>query len=124
MKKSLLGLMLGIVFCLGSVQEVKSEQFIVHNGFITGNEYFDLISKPDYLIGVIDGITLGPLFGANKKKSMEWLTTCVTGMTNLQLLAVVEKFMNENPVRWKEDMHTLVYSSLYKSCPNSGYKKK
>ena len=67
MDESLLNLMLGIVFCLWSVQEVKSKQFVIHKGFITGNEYFDLISKSDYLVGKIDGIVLAPMFGTNKK---------------------------------------------------------
>jgi hypothetical protein len=125
MKKLLLLLMVGIVLCFGSVQEVKSEQFLVHNGFVTGNAYFDLISKSDYLKGVIDGIMLAPLIlKANKKQSMKWLETCLTGMTDKQLLAVVEKFMNENPIRWKENMHTLVYGSLNQSCPNSRYNRR
>jgi hypothetical protein len=123
MKKSLLGLMVGIVFFFWNTHVVKSEGISIKTGYITGNGYFNVTQRDEYLIGLVDGLLLAPMFGASKKK-MKWFEDCITEMPNTQLRAIVDKFMNDNPDKWKNPMQILAYQSLYRSCPNSSYKKK
>jgi hypothetical protein len=69
MKKSFLGLLFGIVFFFGNIHVVKSENYPIKDGYITGNDYFNIIIQPDnYLMGIVDGMMLGPIFGASKDK--------------------------------------------------------
>ncbi|MGH8542100.1 MAG: Rap1a/Tai family immunity protein [Gammaproteobacteria bacterium] len=92
----------------------------VHEGFITGNEYqeFSDLQKRRYVIGVLDGLLLAPLLAAPNAE-VEWLGRCITGMTDTQVVAIVAKYLQQNPHRWHESMHVLVYSVFVTTCPRS-----
>ena len=90
---------------------------LIKSGFIDGNEYRDFSGdeKRVYLMGLMDGSFLAPVYGAPKAR-IEWLERCVTGMTDAQLVAIIDKFLQANPARWHNDMHTLVYSAMLEAC--------
>jgi hypothetical protein len=90
----------------------------VHNGWITGNEYkqYSQTYRTAYVIGVIDGIFLSPLFGARSPGSL-WLEECVTGMDSEQITAIVDNYHKANPRRWHQSMHAIVFSAIREACP-------
>jgi hypothetical protein len=95
----------------------------VHNGFITGEQYLRLEARDRrrYVIGLIDGIFLAPLLDGSEERSWN-LGKCVEGpghgMTDMQLDAILSKFLNDNPGRWHESAHISMYSALLTVCPD------
>lgn len=89
----------------------------VKSGFLTGNTFRSLgsVEKLGYAKGFIDGVLVAPLFGAPK---VELLRTeqCVVGMTDEQVVAILNKFLADNPGRWQEQMNALSYSALKSAC--------
>ena len=49
-------------------------------------------------------------------KVLDGATACTSKMTRGQVLAIVEKFMNDNPARWHQLMVGLVFEALNEAC--------
>ena len=113
MKKTILMLVLFLV----PVSTSGTEDIWVKTGFITGNDYlaFTDVNKKRYAIGVVDGMFLGPLFGA-PKANIKWLENCVVKMTDSQVAAILNKYLKDNPQRWHEALNIIVYSALREVC--------
>ncbi len=109
--------MLLLATAAASAVAAQERSATIHQGFYSGNAYreFDEGQRWLYVSGVIEGMLLAPLYGAPRRE-MSWLESCVAGMSNKQVTAIVDKFMSENPARWHEDMHTLVYSAMIGVC--------
>jgi len=117
MKQIIVAILVPIIFASYSDASV-----LIHNGFITGTQYNSLSDKRTYLMGVMDGFLMAPIF-SGEKINLKWFTNCLEGMDTDQVQAIVDKYMSENPVRWKDTMHTIIYTAFIKVCPNSPYKK-
>lgn len=89
----------------------------IRPGFYDGNAYLRLgqAQKVAYISGVLDGIYMAPILDA-KNTRIEGLHRCIDGMTNIQICAIVNKFLQENPARWHEPMNNLVYLAIIKAC--------
>jgi len=86
-------------------------------GFIKGNtyrEYSDDV-KAVYVMGVMDGMVIAPVFSAPKKK-LAWLEACSVGMSGYQVAAIVDKYLRDNPEHWHEPTNILVYSAMLDAC--------
>jgi hypothetical protein len=68
-----------------------------------------------YAMGVVEGMFLSPFFGGQKSKVV-WLETCATGMSDSQLVAVLDQYVRGNPARSHESMHTLAFAALKQAC--------
>lgn len=106
-----------VLLCFVGTGITAKDGVMVYSGVYDGNFYLqqDEPSKLQYITGVYDGIQLAPLFGA-PEDNMGWVYKCCVGMTNLQLKAIVERFMKDNPQRWHDQMNILVYSALIDAC--------
>jgi len=95
----------------------QDDPVAIKSGFVDGNGYraFSGFEKRAYAMGLIDGYFLAPLFGAPKRR-LEWLERCVVGMTDVQLVAIIDKFLQDHPERWHDGMHALVYSAMFEAC--------
>ena len=95
----------------------SSEALEIKTGFITGNDYRDFSVREQriYAIGLIDGMLLGPFFGA-EKQSLGWLERCATNMNDEQVAAIFGKYLEENPTRWHQSMHTLGWFAMKEAC--------
>jgi hypothetical protein len=107
-----------------SVTAVKAEQdgVLIHDGFLTGNDYLELDSggRNGYVMGLIDGIYISPFFWEGGSY-LSTLSDCLTeGVTNGQLVAIFDKYLQENPVRWNQGMHVIAYAALKESCKSLG----
>lgn len=90
----------------------------IHHGFATGEDYLKM-SPPEqraYTMGLVSGMLLAPLFGASKAR-MTQVETCVTGMSDTQVAAILAKYLKDNPSRWHETPHVPMYAALMESCP-------
>ena len=92
----------------------------IHHGFMTGNKFMTLSSDDQsiYAMGLVDGMVLAPMFEAPKAKT-KWLETCIEGMTNMQVAAMLRKELESNPGTWHHSAHTAMYRAMLKGCPGS-----
>src|SRR5438094_9459206 len=105
----------GFLFCF-SVQ-ASTQDIPVHHGFATGQKYLEMTSaqKKAYAMGAVDGMLLAPLLGATKK-DMAWLETCAENMTDVQVAAILTKYLENNPGRWHETAHDSMFSAMKYDC--------
>jgi hypothetical protein len=91
---------------------------VVKTGFLSGADFRVLSSegKRGYVQGFTDGVFVAPLFKALKSEVI-WIESCITGMTDVQLVAILEKWLADNPARWHNPMNVLAYNSLRETCP-------
>jgi hypothetical protein len=101
------------VLCYSEPEQIVEIKF----GFLTGNQFRELsyAQKCGYAMGFVDGVLVSPMFDAPKKE-LEWIEGCVTGMRERQVLAILEKFLNENPARWHEQMNVLAWVAMKEAC--------
>jgi len=85
----------------------------IKDGFGTGNDYIQMndSQKRAYAMGAINGMLLAPLFGAPKEE-MQWFESYVVKMTDKQVAAILSKFLADNPGRWHEGLHVLMYAAI------------
>ena len=116
MKSSVRILLIALLLISVSIQ-AADDGFVIKSGFLTGTQYRSLngIDRQKYAMGLIDGILLSPFFGADNKR-LAWLELCATGMNGEQIVAILDKYLRENPARWHESMNTLTYFSMKQEC--------
>jgi hypothetical protein len=108
-----------IIMCLLVLSpRVHAQQAFIHNGFVTGEQYLRLQegARLSYVKGLVDGIWLAPLFGGSERRISQ-LRTCVEPMSDLQLDAILSKYLNENPGYWHRSVHISMYTALLAVCP-------
>lgn len=95
----------------------QSQEVTIQNGFITGNTFraMEETSKNVYVVGLLDGMFLAPLYGAPESK-LDNLASCTVGMTGQQLVAIFNKYLANNPERWHSSMHTIGYAAMHEDC--------
>ena len=96
---------------------VVADPVAIKRGFFTGNDFLQLSQddKRDYVIGMTDGLLLAPIFGAPKAE-MKWVEDCLTDMNNVQISAILEFFLKNNPARWHQQMNILTFVALKENC--------
>ncbi len=92
----------------------------VHNGFITGNQYRgrpELLRRA-YVMGVVDGLMLSPIMANNDLNGAQRFSRCLDVMrpSDEQLTVIVDRWVDANPVRWGDSVHSLVYGALLQAC--------
>jgi hypothetical protein len=104
------------VALMGSVS--RAEGVRVPNAFMTGQQYLALSasSRATYIMGLLDGIFVGPLFGASEARVLA-VQTCLQGRNNVQIAAILSKYIQDKPERWHEGANTLFYSRMVELCP-------
>lgn len=102
-----------------SVAAQKSDVYL-YEGFMRGETYLSLpdARRSAYVMGLVDGFLYAPAFDA-PSASITWLHSCVSGMTNTQLTAVIDQQVRSNPIDWQVPMHVLAGNALRKTCPNA-----
>lgn len=119
MKKSIL-LAATLLIALPTAYAAKIPSKPIHfiAGFLTGEEYLSLseTDQENYIIGVIDGFTAAPAFGA-QGTYYNWLGPCLKERTNTQISAMTVKYLRENPETWNNTASLAVHSTLALACP-------
>ena len=94
-----------------------SESSISMFGFLSGNQLREL---DDYALGVYSVGYLDALYSANRfgmrKECLTEISNCIGRKPVSQLAAIVKKYLNDNPERWDESGHSIVYNALLRRC--------
>ncbi len=119
MKRKTLFVLVLLLVVAGLGYAEPKQLFPIKEGFLTGNSYRELShsGKLGYAMGILDGIFLSPMFDAPKTE-LQWIERCATGMTGEQVVAVLNRFVSDNPARWHESMNILAWVALKEGCKN------
>ena len=111
-----IALSLILPLCLGNSPPATAQRVLA--GFLTGNAYRELSEsgKLGYAMGFINGLLVVPLI-TGKESDITWLHPCVSGMTNTQVVAIIEKQLADNPARWQQPMNILSFDAIAQACP-------
>jgi len=96
----------------------RAEGVRVPNAFMTGQGYLALSAHEQgtYIMGLVDGIFIGPLFGASEHTVLG-LQSCLQERNNIQIAAILSKYIQDRPERWHDGAHMLFYSRMLELCP-------
>lgn len=90
--------------------------------YLNGNNYERL--SPDarliYVAGAIDGMVAGAINGGGTRWG-EQLGRCVTNMQNAQLMAIIDKYLADNPANWDMQMNLLITNAMLAACTQRGF---
>lgn len=102
------------------VNKAGNEGVIVTSGFGTGNSYKQMrpAEKAAYASGIIDGLLCAPLHGAPRKE-MEWLEVFTKGKTNIQVAAILTKYLDAHPEDWDQPLNLLAHEAFRSAAKNS-----
>ncbi|MCO5398334.1 hypothetical protein [Ralstonia soli] len=96
----------------------------IHNPFVTGTHYRELpdLMRRAYVMGVIDGMFMSPIFAFRDLAREQMLGKCVDAMraTDVQLTAIVDRYLDARPVAWGDGMHLIVFDALAEACGSIG----
>ena len=89
----------------------------VNPGLVTGNIYRGLTQelKIMYVTGLLDGMYATPMFSTINNKE-EWLVDCMEGINTLQVMAIFDNYLEDNPLTWRRGMNRTAYTALWDSC--------
>lgn len=98
--------------CMG-----QDRTYQVGNGFLNGQALRDMSdeSLSSYTMGFVDALVIGALFGMTDG-CREEISRCTAKRSNKQLVAIVRKFLKENPERWHERANILLFGALLQRC--------
>ncbi|ANJ76419.1 hypothetical protein PQH03_29005 [Ralstonia insidiosa] len=96
-------------------------------GFISGSR-FEALPAParlHYLEGLMDGFLFAPMLAARgdlDNTRTQKLSQCneAIGLTDVQLLKIVDEYMAKHPQEWGAPMHDLAYSAIGQTCSKVG----
>ena len=122
MKKSLLGLMLGIAFLFGNVQEASAVKGMQLKEICDWKNNPRRISKLPCLLfiqGVVYGFQMGAMTGTDGDLNAEKKTICFPKDTNVrQWTAIVKKYLEDHPEELHNEGVNLVILSLATAFPS------
>ena len=122
MKKSLLGLMLGIAFLFGNVQEASAVKGMQLKEICDWKNNPRRISKLPCLLfiqGVVYGFGQGTLIGSNNDRNAVKKTMCIPKDTTVgQWTAIVKKYLEDHPEELHNEGVNLVIVSLATAFPS------
>jgi hypothetical protein len=118
MRNKLLRMVL-VLLCISAPSLFGAEEAAVSikSGFLTGNSFRQLShsEKRGYAIGFLEGVFMAPMFDAPKLE-LRWIESCAIGMTDNQVVAIIMKFLDQNPQRWHDQMNILAWVALKEAC--------
>jgi hypothetical protein len=103
-----------------SIPQESEDRALVSDGFVKTEQYLEMgkTEQGIYAAGLIDGIYLAPLFdAANRDEHLMSVKTCVKGMSNTQVAAIITKYAKEHPERWHMGTNLVAYQALWEACP-------
>jgi fructose-specific phosphotransferase system IIC component len=88
-----------------------------YSGFQTGNGYNDLsvAERSGYAEGLVDGLLVSSVL-TGSDSNLDMLNACIHGMTNKQVVAILDKYLRDNPKYRQEPMNMLALTALKETC--------
>lgn len=77
-------------------------------------------ARREYIAGFISGLTMAEIMGA-PASCIQPLTRCLHGKSDVQLAAVLEKYIRKRPEDWDWPAALISYNALRKMCQKLGF---
>jgi hypothetical protein len=118
-KHALVGLAFVSLFTNALADNAASIPFL---GYLTGSNYEAMgrLPRMTYLEGTVDGMIVGADASGDGHRATQF-SRCIVNMHGNQLLAIVDKYMTDNPTRWDTLMSTLTYNAMNDACAARGF---
>ena len=98
MKKSLLGLMLGIAFLFGNIQEASALTGMELKTLCDSKLKSNKLSCLLFIQGVVHGFGMGTMIGSNNDRNAVKKTFCIPKDSTVgQWTAIVKKYLEDHP---------------------------
>jgi hypothetical protein len=90
----------------------------IRAGFVNGNDYLELDAneKRAYAMGAIDGLLVAPLLSAPEAQ-LKRLHDCTLQMNDRQVVAIITKYLRDNPAKWHHPMNLSSFNAMRMACP-------
>jgi len=113
--KRLRGLLIGACLAVGINAPAQSQTF-----YMSGNQYRSITEDAQtfYVMGSLDQLRLW-LLSTNPALHAR-LERCASGITGIQLHAIVDAWLTAHPEVWDNAMATSFYQSLFGACEKRG----
>jgi hypothetical protein len=91
------------------------------HGFYTGE---GLAHESDnflvpYVVGSVDTLQGAMMFGASQECFLA-IKACMANKSNLQLAAMVRKYLSDHPDKWENPGVVIIYDAIFRGCINTG----
>jgi hypothetical protein len=100
------------------------EGYVTPNGFMSGNDFqtFSPTGQKSYIDGIIDGFYYAPMIAQSNNTHASEIQRCLLAMhaTDTQLVAIVNKYMADNPQLWGQKMNFITMAALFRACKQVG----
>lgn len=73
--------------------------------------------KDSYAAGLIDGMSLAPMFDAKATGRLDKIAQCLTGMSDTQVAAILTAHLRSKPESWHFGANHAMYQALVERCP-------
>jgi len=85
----------------------------VQNGFGTGRDFMNMteIERRAYAMGVVNGVTLAPLFGGTQQQ-LAWFDAYTDTLSDRQLAQIIFEYLADHPHSWSEQLHVLTITAI------------
>jgi hypothetical protein len=86
----------------------------------TGQDYLGMPEgeRPAYVMGLVNGLFLSPLFGASRPR-IAWLETCLEEKSGTQIAELLSQYLEQHPTEQHGQLHAASYRALLQVCPSS-----
>jgi hypothetical protein len=87
------------------------------DGFGTGQDFlgFSDAGKRAYAMGAINGFLMAPMLGTPEAQ-VSRVGRCLENMTDVQVAAIIDKWLREHPERWHYGLHIESWVSVKSAC--------
>lgn len=116
--KALKYLGIALILLLLPITGFAEEPKRIPNGFVTAKDYIHLFTKLQkevYLAGIIDGVSLSPIF-RTEKNMMAWIAFCIARLNTIQIQEVVENYLLKHKPDKNEPMNAVLYKAFLGRC--------
>jgi len=85
----------------------------IQNGFGTGRDFMNMteIERRAYAMGIVNGVTLAPLFGGTQEQ-LAWFDTYTDTKSDREVARIIFDYIANNPQSWSEQLHVLTISAI------------
>lgn len=116
-RRNLAGFLALCVF--GLMAEGGTSVVTVRSGFIKGQEFLQSSESRQraYVMGLMDGFSFAPLLCLGD--TLPRIEACVEDMSDVEITAILNRFLRDHPERLHESSNQLMYTALLEVCLKS-----
>jgi hypothetical protein len=95
------------------------KNIFIRTGFLNGSDFLDMKQneKVRFVDGFWDGVLVAPMFEArDDNDNFVFLRSCTDGMSDVQIAAIIEKYLKDHPEVWHLQLNMNAYNALTLAC--------